>query len=988
MVVNGFTGSRTDLRRVVQPRFDVLSGALTDSIFAASLDEVVAGTAPTVYQDPQDFFANTHPSVGMRDMFREVFGRLSGQHPDAPPIIRLETNLGGGKTHNLIALYHAARGGLAARTAAEFVDPQMLGQAVRIGVFVGTSAGATSFPVTNGVCPHTVWGYLALQLGGRAAYAVVAAEDETKTAPGSAALSRVLGDDPTLILVDELAPYLAKAEGVGVGTGNLAVQTLSFLASLLEAVSGLERAVLVLTNTQTVDVFGEQTTRLLRAVEDANQLIVRKAHMLRPSNEADLPAILARRLFERCDRTVAAGTAAAYSEAARRALDVDLPQTTQADWVGTAERAWPFHPDLITVLDKRLSTMPNFNRTRGALRLLARTVRRLWEHPVDAAMIHLHHIDLADRDIVEELTSRIDRAAFGPVIGADIVGQPGHADQIDLAMSAAAPYARRLATALYLWSLTQDTPGVPAGTLIGSVLTPQDDPNVVSKALDELTNQAWYLSDDAQGFRFSTEPNLQMLIHDAEQRTTTTDVYRETGKLLLSQYRDTGPLTVRRVWEGEKVPDQDDKVWLVLLHWDQFGQDRGVTNPDQLPSLVRDIWERTPTGGLRAYLNRLVFLVPSAGTHEPMVRAVRRWRALAQLQSTEIVRSLPGSKIQELADKTKEARLGALVAVCNHFNVLYVPQSGGLRAYVLDTVHTSNAEKNQAEAIFEYLRQQNKIFDVRLDPAQVASQLGAQLAGPLSTVELVRAFARQPGMRIVVDLGRVRELIIDGVRNGIWEYQDPELPRGQWATQQSVAESPAFPVHIDADTFLCPLGTAPVPQPDPDPVVIDNGGRPLPPTPPSPIEFVCRGAAAVAIHDALLQAADRHADSITSIRISIDEPGDNPRGALARLLSVVPPSTSRAELRYQVDLDADLGQPGTDRLTVRFIGPARAYEPVKAGLDEVLRTQQAVVRASVTARFEPPISLASQQIQSITQAATDSGPADCTVNIVPTQEQP
>ena len=58
------------------------------------------------------FFAGTYPSGGLRTLLSEVFGRLSGVRPEAPPIIRLETNLGGGKTHNLIAAYHVAKRGL------------------------------------------------------------------------------------------------------------------------------------------------------------------------------------------------------------------------------------------------------------------------------------------------------------------------------------------------------------------------------------------------------------------------------------------------------------------------------------------------------------------------------------------------------------------------------------------------------------------------------------------------------------------------------------------------------------------------------------------------------------------------------------------------------------------------------------------------------------------------------------------------------------
>jgi len=124
----------------VEPRRDVLEGVLSDSVFAASLDEVVAGTAPETYGDATAFFDGTYPSAGLRSLLDEVLGHLGGGRPDGAPVVRLETNLGGGKTHNLIALYHAARGLLDPMRAMEFMDPSLLPSSPieQIAVFVGT----------------------------------------------------------------------------------------------------------------------------------------------------------------------------------------------------------------------------------------------------------------------------------------------------------------------------------------------------------------------------------------------------------------------------------------------------------------------------------------------------------------------------------------------------------------------------------------------------------------------------------------------------------------------------------------------------------------------------------------------------------------------------------------------------------------------------------------------------------------------------------
>ena len=147
------------LYEVVVPRADVLAGELTEAQFAASLDEVVSGTAPRAYGDAAGFFASTYPSAGLRQFLDEALGRVSGGRPDGATVIRLETNLGGGKTHNLIAFYHAAAGLLPGHDAAEFMNPALLPSSPinQVGVFVGTSSGARSFPAVAGITAQTVW---------------------------------------------------------------------------------------------------------------------------------------------------------------------------------------------------------------------------------------------------------------------------------------------------------------------------------------------------------------------------------------------------------------------------------------------------------------------------------------------------------------------------------------------------------------------------------------------------------------------------------------------------------------------------------------------------------------------------------------------------------------------------------------------------------------------------------------------------------------
>jgi len=990
-------GVAVSLFEAVEPRADVLRGALTDAIFAANLDEVVGETAPDAYGDAEVFFTSTFPSGGLKSLLNEALGRLGGVRPDSASVIRLETSLGGGKTHNLIALYHAAKGRLDEARAVEFMDPALLpaGPVEQIGVFVGTGAGATTFPAVDGVAARTVWGYLALQLGGTAGYELVRIDDEGLTAPGAAALKQLLAGRPRLILIDEIARYYLTAKGKEVASSNLARQTTAFLMALMEAVDAQPNAVLVITTTSVTDAFGEETQQVLDAIAEARSLLARKEHVLRPSGEADLPRILTRRLFESIPSDAGAQVASEDAAAASAAFTqgADLPEAmTGPGWATEIARTYPFHPALVRVLDKRLSTIPNFHWTRGALRLLARVVRRLWEEQAAGTqLIHLHHVDLGDRDVAEELSSRLDKASFEPVIRADVASQPGgepsHAERVDERMGT--PFARRLATTAYLWSLTREVPGVPAAELIGSVLAPGDDPNLIAKALDSLEASAWYLHADVRGYRFSTEASLVKLIQEAEREITLPKAKIRATKILTEQYRDSA-LKVRRAWEDARVPDNAGDAWLVVLHWDDFGDAHGVDPSAPAPAkIAKELWERTPAGGLREFRNRLVFLAPSAETQEAMVRAVRRHLALEALAgNADTLARLSPEKRTELGDKTKESKLEARIAVCNHVNVLYVPQAGGLETVELDVVTQASVKPNQTDAIVERLAAMDKTLaagDKPLDPAYIKAKLGALLDAPVPTNELVREFARRADLKLVLDRAQLVNLVSAGVRNGVWEYSDPERGDEGWGTK----DHPTTPVRLAEDTWLHPVGSVPAPTPIVCPFCgqVHTGactgrgqGRGPGPQPAPDSFFQTTGAAGAAVTQARALAADAGRHELQRLTVAIDVLGSGTGAELARLQTVVPPSTLGVTLRYQVEASVVLDDPAHS-LEVRFMGSPGEYQPLRDALRQVLSTRQATLKASLDASFDPPLDLSGDGAGQLVQRAVDTGPSKCTVTL-------
>src|SRR5262245_28733477 len=189
------------------PREDVLKGTIAEADFAADLAKVIRGIASDDYQKPERFFAHTYPTVGLQNLLRNVLARLIGDASAAAAIFRLDTSYGGGKTHGLIALTHAANGMKGVTNIAEFIDPKLIPKTkIRIAAFDGENADpANGRSMGDGVLAHTPWGELAYSLAGKTGYERIRKSDETHTAPGAETLAELFGGEPSLILLDELS---------------------------------------------------------------------------------------------------------------------------------------------------------------------------------------------------------------------------------------------------------------------------------------------------------------------------------------------------------------------------------------------------------------------------------------------------------------------------------------------------------------------------------------------------------------------------------------------------------------------------------------------------------------------------------------------------------------------------------------------------------------------------------------------------------------
>ncbi len=804
------------------PREEVQSGELREDLFAARLHDVMEGSADPIYQDPKRFFANTYPTSGLERLLREALGRLTGAEPSNAPIIRLETSFGGGKTHNLIALYHLAASGAALGKAVEhIVAPHFLpGQPVEaIAGVVGTDLDVANGINHGAITTYTPWGEIAYQLKGNAGYSLLEESDQTRVAPGTQVWERMLGEEPALIMLDELARYLRTARGfedeTRVGETSLAQQTVAFLMSLMEFAASRSNVVLVYTLTEASDAFGEETETINRELEEARSASARQEQGIIPAKDTEIASIVTHRLFHTTDRDAAEEVASQYVDCYRQIADAGLPvKATRAEYGEEIQRSYPFHPELLTTLTRKTATIPNFQRTRGALRLLASAVRKLWqEQPEETYLIHPHHMDLRVERIAHDLTSRLERPRYRAVIEADIYNASeasrAHAAEIDEAFTSSGrpPYATRVATTIFLNSLTHEiASGIEEDALRLSVVQPGDDPALIKRAIDELENVGWFLEYDGRRYRFKTEPALNKIIEDEVM-----SLGRVRAKKLLNDViEEIWPSGILQVvhfpQEAAEVPDDSSRPHLAVIHYDATAISADAEGP---PEVVRRIFNHAgAAGSFRRFKNHLLFLVADKDRRERMVDLAQKYLAIQIIKED---RDRMGELAEEQQDRLQtmyeQSGLNMRVAITKCYRFLYYPDAGAPEGYdnlkreTLPGQEQGEVVDDQCQVVLAILKRLSKVLDSEEDPLNaqfVRAKAWPQNRGSLSTEDLRKAFAQKEGLQIILDINQLKATIANGIQTGTWVYydEDKELAYD--------AESPSSPppVKFSATTVL------------------------------------------------------------------------------------------------------------------------------------------------------------------------------------------
>ncbi|MGC9560836.1 ATP-binding protein [Brachymonas sp. M4Q-1] len=513
-------------REVAVPHEDVLKGTFQQAEFAADLSRVHEGTATAEYQNPTLFFQRTFITEGMRLLLDSVVKRLSGKGGD--PVIQLQTAFGGGKTHTMLAVYHLAKGEALASDMPGV--PAILDSAgvtelprARIAVLDGIKSSPNQPVVRDGQAIRTLWGDLAWQLGKAEGYALVADADASGTSPGKAVLEALLDRyAPCVILIDELVAYVRQFEEGKALTGGSFDSNLSFVQALTEALKAVPTAVLLASLPESDKEAGSQ--RGVKALAALAHYFGRVQALWKPVGTEEAFEIVRRRLFTSINDKLAAESVCRAFADYYTANSEDFPRETQESrYFERLMLAYPIHPEVFDRLYEDWSSLDNFQRTRGVLKLMAKVIHRLWKDNDKDPLIMPGSFPLQDADTRNEVIYYLPQG-WDPVVERDVDGERAETTDIENRDTrlGSVQACRRSARAIFLGSApstaNQMVRGIELERVALGVAQPGQQVGIYKDALRRLSDRLHYLNSGNNRFWFDTRPNLRREMEERKRR--------------------------------------------------------------------------------------------------------------------------------------------------------------------------------------------------------------------------------------------------------------------------------------------------------------------------------------------------------------------------------------------------------------------------------------------------------------------------------------
>jgi hypothetical protein len=632
------------------------------------LDQVIKG------QDTKAYFEKTFITGGMRELISRGVARLGGKSNDA--VFHLKQAMGGGKTHLIVGFGLLAKDPAARASLIGDIPYQDAFKSTKIAAFNGRNRPAGYF-----------WGEIAKQLEKPELFPSTLDPDENDW------LRLFEGDEPILILLDELPPYFHYYSTQQSGAGTVADRITSVFSCLLTAAQKKKNVCVVVSDLEAAYDTGGKLIQ--RALDDAAQEVGRAEVNITPVNleSNEIYEILRKRLFEKLpDQSDIAEIAAVYAKSLEDAAKAKSVERSAEAIASEIETTYPFHPSFKSLV-ALFKENEKFKQTRGLMELVSRLLKSVWNSTDDIYLIGAQHFDLSIPEVREKLAEISD---MRDVIARDLwaSSNEAHAQLIDL--NQGGRFAQQTGALLLTASLStavNSVKGLTEAEMLQCLIDPHHKASDFKKAYDELQKSAWYLHHSQEGRHyFDRVENLTKKLQGYAEKAPQNKVDELIRSRLTEMYAPTTKEAYDKVLPLPEVDEADAvlKVSRALL----IISPDGKTPPEVVQKFFKDILNK----------NNLLVLTGDKSSMANLDKAARHVYAAAKADS-EIPATHPQRR--DLDDKKTSYNQDFQSTVLSVFDKVLFPGKQGaddvLRSKVLDSTYPSSQAYNGEQQVIKTL---------------------------------------------------------------------------------------------------------------------------------------------------------------------------------------------------------------------------------------------------------------------------------------------
>jgi len=611
--------------------------------------------------DVSDFFTENYMTEGMKTLTETAFNRFLRK--GATGVVKLTQSMGGGKTHNQIALGLLAKHPeLRVKILGKELGSTHLGK-VKVVAFTGRESDV----------PYGIWGAIAKQLGKEKMFENYYSPLK---APGQSAWVNLLQGEPLLILLDELPPYLENGKSIQIGNSDLSVMTTTALANLFTALGKEELSNVCLVISDLRATYESGSELLQSAFKELESEVSRSAINIEPVGTAtdEIYHILRKRLFSSLpQKNDINEIATAYREAVKQTKQMGYTNLTPEQiWTGIND-SYPFHPS-IKDLFARFKENPGFQQTRGFIRLMRLMVSQLYrgENSIakDLYIINSYNFNLNDREMfsmIKSIKSSLvnaishDIASGGKSVAEEVCATFKNQDVSDLS---------KLLLVSSLSNVTNSVIGLSIKEAMGYICAPGKDITGIKSAFDDYKSRAWYLysdRDDRLFFKDIKNVNAELisLVQNYDKETAK----KEIRTILQEKFKPLVMDCYQNVLAFPPIDEinlQQDRVTLILFEPNPMGN-----------GLQKDLQIFYNN---EKFKNRCMFLTGQRNSMDGLIDVAKEHKAIQYIINRMDDENIAKSDSQYLQanDLLHKISLNLLQSVRETFITLYYPIKKGL----------------------------------------------------------------------------------------------------------------------------------------------------------------------------------------------------------------------------------------------------------------------------------------------------------------------